>query len=56
MATLGSLNPQNLKNLLEAGEITQEEYDAKMEKLAKLKGKAKEKGKKRTGLLDWMKG
>jgi len=55
MAVLGGLNPQNLKSLLAAGEITQEEYDAKMQKLKKLKGKAKSEGKKRPGLLDWMK-
>jgi hypothetical protein len=48
----GKNNPKNLKSMLEAGLITQEEYDQKMEEI---KEKMKKKGERKTGLFDKIK-
>lgn len=53
MATLGSRNPQNLKSLYEAGEITKEEYDALMKEH---KRRLKNKSKRKTGLIEMLRG
>ena len=50
---MGSKNPRNLKSLLESGEITQAEYD---EKIKKIKEKRKKGAKRKTGLIDYVKG
>ncbi len=53
MATLGSKNPKNLKAMLEAGEITQKEYDALMKKH---KERLAKKGGRKTGLIEMLRG
>ena len=53
MAGLGSKNPKNLGVLYEAGEITKEEYNRLMEEH---KERLKKKGKRKTGLLDMLRG
>lgn len=55
MAGLGGGKLANLDQKLAAGDITQEQYDKRKKEKEALKKKAKDKGKKRPGLLDWMK-
>jgi len=50
---LGAKNPKNLKAMLEAGEITKEEYEDLMKKH---KERLASKGKRKTGLIEMLRG
>ena len=53
MATLGSKNPKNLKALLDAGEITKDEYESLMKKH---KERLTKKGGRKMGLIEMLRG